>query len=407
MTRQFSPKTFLRQVPKALLKIYFEKAGIDAGVGWGQLREADGDTVFAAIERLPADVGKRVVSDFAIVNELACEKGTQAIREEALLFGLDWSDTFAAMANEYERAMWTFLHYPARFAAAGALYAMNRHSFSWHRFVGHRLEAATDEPTLAEFGAAMAAHFRKQGRGRHCHVDFYRRVEPERFCYFAYPEDAATTDLGYDEQGQFQRRPRQSAFEVIFAYRPEEGTIQLCGRGGKAHKEAMARLFCIHVLGLRDLPDEDAREPFDLSVLKDGQFAFPTEPQDRVRSVEVRLMRLDLPFDRRKGNGRRLTLEARSSNEAPRALHQLMHDVIDPFAVGLADVQIGRAKLCMTFDVPDSSRAKSLTFEVSYPDHCSLQDDPYDQLARKYLRLWGIERHEDAALAVSPAGSAR
>lgn len=407
MAGQYSPKMFLRKIPNALLKLYFEKAGIDTGVDLAGLREADGDVVFAAIERLSAGAAKRVASDFTLVNDLACEKGVQAIREEALLCGLDWAGAFAGMANEHARAMWTFLHHRDRFDAAAALHTMDRRNFRWHRFVGYRLDAATDEQALEAFGEALATHFRKQGRGRHCHVDFYRRVEPERYCYFAYPEDAATTDLGYDEQGQFQRRPRQPAFEVIFVYRPEQGLVQLCGRWGKEHKESLARLFCIHVLGLRDLPDEDGREPFDLSVLKDGEFAFPTEPQDRVRSIEVRLMRLDLPFDRRKGNGRRLTLEARSSDEAPRALHQLMHDLIDPFAVGLADVQIGRAKLCMTFDVPDSSRAKSLTFEVSYPDHCSLQDDPYDQLARKYLRLWGIERHEDAALAASPAGSAR
>ncbi|MFI4862524.1 MAG: hypothetical protein ACIAXF_17805 [Phycisphaerales bacterium JB063] len=314
---------------------------------------------------------------------------------------MDWSEQFAAMRNDYERAMWTFLNEPRRFEAAGAFHEMDRYSFNWNRFVGYRLEARTDEEALNDFADALANHYRRQGLGRHCHVDVYRRVDPERFCYFAYPEDAANTDLGYDENGRFQRRPRQSAFEVIFNYRPEAGTIELHARGNKDQKKALAELFCIHVLGLVGLPDEDGRVPFDLSVLKDPSFEFTLDPADRVQSVDVRLLRLDLPADRQRGDGRRITLEAKSTLDAPRAMYGLMSEAINAYHVDIAEVQAGRAKFCFTFMPVGTERPKTLPFEVGYPDRCTLKDDPHDQIARTCLTESGIARNEAAEVAAS------
>lgn len=246
-------------------------------------------------------------------------------------------------------------------------------------------------------GAYVA--YRPQSRGRNCSVDVYHRLDPERYCYFAYPEDSTSTDLVYDHN-QLVRRPRQSVFEVIFVYRPEEGTVELYAHGDKREKENLAAAFCTKVLGLSALPDDGA-EPFDLSCLKDPTFAFPTDPRDGVQSVDVPLLRLDLPFDRRKGAGRRITVEAKSTLEAPQALHGLIRDALDPHQVTARDALVGRAKLRFTFRPVDGKRPKTLTFEVSYPDRCTLKDDPHDQIARKCLYEWGIAPCQRAAVAAA------
>jgi len=44
--------------------------------------------------------------------------------------------------------------------------------------------------------AGLREFYRSQGRGRFCHVDYYLRLEPERHCYFAYPEDAVVNNWG-------------------------------------------------------------------------------------------------------------------------------------------------------------------------------------------------------------------
>jgi len=393
MSRQYSPRTFLRRVPNIQIEQYFAACAFPIKIDWHAASETDDSLIFEAIEEMPPDVVRRVNGDFSHVYEMATPKGVAAIIEEVSLWNLDWSEQFAEMENDYERAMWTFLNEPHRFAAAGAFHEMDRVTFSWHCFVGHRLDVQTDDGAREGFGEALSTHYRRQGRGRHCHVDVYRRTDPERYCFFAYPEDAAQSDLGYDDEGRFQRRPRQSAFEVIFVYRPEEGILDLYARGDKNLKETLAEIFCINILGLTGIPDDSGREPFNLAVLKDPAFAFRTDPQDGVQGVDVRLIRLDLPFVRGKGAGRRITLEAKSTSDAQNALHCLIQDAIDPFGIAMNEVQIGRAKLCFTFCPVGDARPKTLTFEVGYPDRCTLKDDPYDQIARKYLSEWKIARN--------------
>ncbi len=147
-----------------------------------------------------------------MINELACGAGIRAILEEAAFWGKDWSADFEKMENDYERAFWTFLNEPRRFEVAGAFHVMDRYSGWWRRFVGKRLEPATESNALEELEGGIRAYYRRQGRGRHCHVDVYLRHDPERLCYFVYPEGIATSELGFEDGGKFGRRPRQSIF---------------------------------------------------------------------------------------------------------------------------------------------------------------------------------------------------
>jgi hypothetical protein len=392
MARQYSAKNFIRKVPNRLLQQYFHDQRIDLDIDWARLGETDADAVFDAIQALPDHQRGEVESDFTMINELACSAGVAAILEEAAFWGKDWSDDFEKMENDYERAIWTFLNEPRRFEVAGAFHEMDRFSGWWRRFVGKRLEPATDSDAREKFGARLRMYYRRQGRGRYCHVDIYQRHDPERFCYFAYPEDIATTDLGYEDGGKFSRRPRRSAFELIFVYRPEDGCIEMHAQGVKKVKEELAAIFCTTILGLKALPDDSGKEPYNLSCLKDASFPFKTEPNDQVLDVEPKLLRLDLPYDKSKGTGRRIVLTASSLPDAPNALHRLMEEAINHRCVPMDDVVISQAKLKFTFRSPNGRQPKTLTFEITYPDRCTLKDDRYDQVAKKYLKRWGIAR---------------
>ncbi len=327
-----------------------------------------------------------------MINELACGAGTRAILEEATFWGKDWSAAFEEMENDYERAFWTFLNEPHRFEVAGAFHEMDRYSGWWRRFVGKRLEPGTESDALRELEGGIRAYYRHQGRGRRCHVDVYQRHDPERLCYFVYPEDIATSELGFEDGGEFGRRPRQSIFEIVIVYRPEEGYIEMHPEGVKKVKEELAGIFCTTILGLKELPDDSGKVPYDLSYLKDPSFPFAREPKDQVLDVELKLIRLDLPFDKSKGSGRRITLSAASLPGAPNALHRLLSEAIDQRNVPLDDVVISQAKMQFTFNPVNGRQPRTLTFEVTYPDRCSLRDDPHDQIAKRCLKRWGIAR---------------
>lgn len=222
-------------------------------------------------------------------------------------------------------------------------------------------------------------------------MDRYERRDPERHCFFAYPEDYADNEIGYDDDGKFRHRPRRAAFEVIFVYRPDEGVLEVHANGGKKVVTKLMEAFCTTILGLQGLPEDDCL-PFDLTVFKDRNFVFATEPKDRVASVDVQQLRLDLAGDGSSRSRRRLTLSAPSTPQTAGSVHDLIDDVINQENVPLDTLHPSQAKIRFTFKPVDGERPKTLTFDVTYPDGCTLKDDPHDQIAKKYLRKWGIAR---------------
>ncbi|MCA9250650.1 MAG: hypothetical protein KDA54_05910 [Phycisphaerales bacterium] len=392
MARQYSPKTFIRGVPIDLLQQYFEGKGFTLGIDWDSVEDSDADPLFDAIQALTDRQRATVESDFTEINELAEEKGTQSILEEATIRGEDWFAQFEALENHYARAFWTFLNESECFEVAGAFHQMDRFRSWWRRFVGKRLEPKTNLKAVNKFSEELKSIYRPQGRGRFCKVDTYQRLKPVRWCYFAYPEDMATSDIGYADDGQFNRRPRRSALEIIFVYRPKNGVVEVHAAGNKQLKEDLARAFCVTILGLQGLPDDGEVTPYDLNGLKNSDFPFTTTPADNIESVELKLLRLDLPIAPDKGTGRRITIAVSSLRSSPNALYTLLSDAINLNCIDFDDVLLAQAKFTIVFRAIGSRRKKRLTFEVSYPDRCTLKDDPYDQIARRCLKRWGIAR---------------
>jgi hypothetical protein len=256
---------------------------------------------------------------------------------------------------------------------------------SWSsRKVGAGLVPAVEEDDKRNLADRVSDFYKKQGRGKRCHVDNYLRQQPERHCYFVYPEDYATTELGFDDDGKFYHRLRKPAFEVIFVYRPESGILEVSARGGKKVVEALQEIFCKTILGLETLPSLQKRH-FDLSRLNDKSLKFVTEPSDGIESVIIKMLRLDLPGI---GN-RRITLEASSANNG-QPVYELIEKALNKENIPFDKAIIARAKIQIKFAGINGRKGKPLTFEISSPDRCNLKDDPLDQIAKKYLEKWGL-----------------
>jgi len=388
VAQQYSPKTVLRQAPNGLLAGYFKKRGIDLNVDWKTRSLKDTDRVFAAMQQLPAAVYKDIESDFSMVGELASGAGTRAILEVGLAAGhADWPESFRGAANACQIALWTFLHDPDIFFQAGNFHEMDRFR-SWTRwYVGGNIEPALDRDGLLSLSQQLSVAYAKQGRGRFCHVDAYVREDPRRYCFFAFPEDHTRTDMGYSDAGRFiQHRPWRSALEIIFAYRPQEGVLELHAHGRKAFKDELADAFCRAALDLPNLPAENGKARYNLSVFKDRQFRFVTNPADR---VAVHIRQLDFCF--RRDPSKRVVLSAAPTRWDPEPVYQLLERVTAPSALALEKLDITRVKLRLVFATDDRKRGKTLTFEVAHPDRCTLRDDPYDRVARQYLKQWGVD----------------
>jgi hypothetical protein len=386
MARNYSPKTFLRLTPNEVLREYFRRKHLLADIDFDWRGETNIDPIAQALDELPEKQRTDVEAQFRQVNEMACEMGVRVLLEEAgsPFHNIDLSGAFEQMKNHYERAFWVFLNHPLVFEIASELAYMDRIGSWRQRYVGEGLAPAIDAEDLENLAAAVSDFYKKQGRGHHCKVDNYLRDKPERHCYFAYPEDYATTDIGYDEEGAFLHWPRRPAFEVIFVYKPENGLLEVSAKGKKDEIEKLQEIFCRTILGLDGLPDIKARH-FDLTQLKDKSFAFVREPQDGVEKVTLKMLRLDLPGI----DNRRITLEARPYKEE-QPVHTLIEKALNKANVSLESATVAKARLQFKFAPVAGKRGKTLTFEISVPDRCTLKDDPLDQIAKKYIERWGF-----------------
>lgn len=386
MQRNYSPKTFLRRTPNHILKEYFHRKDLLKDIDFDKLGETEIDPIFEAMDELSDKQRNNIEAKFRQINEMCYEKGVLLLIEEAgsVFHNIDLLPTFEPMKNHYEKAFWVFLNHPKIFKVASDFDYMDR-TGSWsNRKVGVGLVPAVEEKDKQELANGVSEFYKKQGRGRRCHVDNYLRQQPERHCYFVYPEDYATTELGFDEEGKFYHQLRKPAFEVIFVYRSESGILEVSAKGGKKVVEALQEILCKTILGLDGLPKLEKKH-FDLSKLNDKTLKFVTETADGIEKVTLRMLRLDLPGI---GN-RRITLEASSSNDG-QPVYTLIEKALNKSNISLDKAVITRAKIQIKFAARDGKKGKSLMFEIFTPDRCTLKDDPLDQIAKKYIEKWGL-----------------
>jgi hypothetical protein len=386
MSRNYSQKTFLRLTPNHILKEYFHRKDLLKDIDFDKLGETEIDTIAEAMDELSDKQRNNIEAEFRKINEMTYEKGVLLLIEEAgyVYHNIDLLPIFEPMKNHYEKAFWVFLNHREVFEIASDFDGMDR-TGTWNsRKVGAGLVPAVEEENKQKLANSVSEFYKKQGRGQRCHVDNYLRQQPERHCYFVYPEDYATTELGFDDEGKFSHRLRKPAFEVIFVYRPESGILEVSAKGGMKVVEALQEILCKTILGLDGLPKQE-KKPFDLSRLKQKTLKFATEPTDGIEKVTLVMLRLDLPGI---GN-RRITLEASSSNDE-QPVYTLIEKALNKTNIPLDKAVITRAKIQIKFAARDGKRSKPLTFEITNSDRCTLKDDPLDQIAKKYLEKWGF-----------------
>lgn len=83
MTRNYSTKTFFRQTSNILLARFFHKHKLFADLDFSSMKEAKPEELFTQWLDLPASERSAFDAIFQELYELACEKGTLAIVDEA------------------------------------------------------------------------------------------------------------------------------------------------------------------------------------------------------------------------------------------------------------------------------------------------------------------------------------
>lgn len=382
MATDYALNTFLRQTPNALLAEYFRRQGVLGDVHFARLKKTEYEPILAAMEKLAPDVRARIESDFQSIALLANRAGTEIILDEAQLAGLDLADTFASMENHYHRAMWLFLNADSLngggfFECCLMLAQVRQASFpASRRLLGlPRRTPERSTETLHGMAAALREFYRPQGRGQRCSVEYNMRPSPTQHYYVAYPEDYATTDLEYAEDA-LNRRPRRSVFQVSFIFHEEEGMLEISApSANKRQVQTLQQIFCRYALDMIMLPTAANVRAFNLNLLKNPDFAFPTEPTDGIERVELLALRLDDTARRR-----RIMFEG-SPDES---IHSWLNGA-NAHLVRMMEVSSAKLRLVW------GAKKTTHTFTITLPDRISPHGHKHTPLVKRYLKAWGLQ----------------
>jgi hypothetical protein len=396
MGRQYSTRDFFRQMPNRLLSRYFEAHGALTELDFAAMKETRIEGLFAAWLELPEDRRNEMDAELLEISEMSNEKGFRAILDEA-----EWQlretpeehaqfvEKLAALANHYERAMVTFLDHPQFWK--GATYFFHADGLSyWRKRKGFSHQpASVHEEGRQALAASIRDYFhRMEGRGKNCKVETLRRGELDYF--FAYPEDYSQHSIEW-VNGEFGRRPHNPAFEVIYVYSKQDGTLDLNFRGAVKAVEPLQAMFATAILGLPELPpDPDDTRIYDLNPLRERGFPFVYDPASGIQSVVVKKLRLSSKVVK----GDRITLEADAAARA-----EAIYDLLDQVghAARLRTYHVTLIELAALVAVKPNEKPKSVMVRITHPNSCSLKYEDVDLRLREMLVASGIEPRKPMA----------
>jgi len=401
MTRHYSTRDFFRQMPNALLARYFHARRLFDDLDFSAMKETQPDKLFEAWLNLSSAQRNEMDAEFQEIFELSCEKGFRAILDEAewhLANDADARSAFveklAALSNHYERAMVTFLDHNQFWKGAALFFHADTLPYWRKRKNLPHVGAAVDDASLAELAELIRNYFhRTEGRGTNCVVEPFRRGELDYF--FAYPEDYSQQSIEW-VNGQFDRRPHNPAFEVIYVYFQAEGSLDLNCRGAHKADEPLQAMFAEAILKLPELPaDPKDTRVYDLNPLRRKGFNFVYDAGSGIQNVAVKKLRLSSAAKK----GDRITVEADTNNN-PDAVYELLDKCNHSLPLHLYNVT--QVELAALVVVDSKKPPKSVTIRITHPNSCSLKYDALDLKLRDMLHASGIE---PKALADGPGAA--
>jgi hypothetical protein len=384
MARHYSPKSFFRHAPNNMLVQYFAKYGVLTEHDFSQVSETKIEPMYQAWLSLPDMQRGEMERDFREIDALACEGGVRAILDEADWHGEDLAEALSAHDGFHEKAFWVFLERPRYWPAASAFCRADGISSSqWNecRTINHS-PARVDDASIRDLERALSHYFHnKEGRGKNCSVEPYKRGKLDYF--FAYPEDYAHASIEW-EGTTFKRAARHPAFEIIFVYSQDEGKISLYMKGSKDTKKDVRALFADKILGLElgEFVEDD--RVYDLAPLDGSTPPFQFSPDLGIQNVAIKKLRLAI-----NGTKERVTLEVNPTHNQ-NAIYELREKLSKTMPA--SQMTITQAGIVVTY-VPDAGTGRTSTrsFDINWPNSCSLKHDGKDAVIRKMLIASGLE----------------
>lgn len=382
MAGQYSHLQFFRRTPNSQLAAYFTFKAIKLETGLMDLKETDAEAILQAFIKLPEKQQSELEAELQNVNALACEGGMAALIDEASFHqDAEFVENIAAIDGFHAKAIWAFLEKPDYWRGASMfLHADNVSPSFWKKRSDlPKIPPHVDETDTQALAKAISDFFYiKEGRGKNCKVEPYRRNNKEYF--FAYPEDFAQSGVEW-VSNTLQTLAHHPAFEVIFVYSEDEGSLDIYAPKNTKAIPKLQKIFAKTILKLETLADGSIdKRVYELAPVIEDDFEFKIEPASGITSAVITKLRVSL----KQGNKRRITLEADTQKDAD-AVYNLLE------TLNLPPYFVSQITLKVTFESIGGGRAKTRTVNVTHPNSCALNYDGNDLKIRQMLAQSGLE----------------
>ena len=391
---RFSIPTVFKSVPQKLLAEFFESYGHQALV---ELCCApgpvDSEQVLLTMEKLDPEQYDALEAGLHEVCDLACESGTNALIEAAFESGhFDFASELPD-GGWYHKAMWCLVHHKSIFVKALLIHEIGGYSFWRKRTDLPQRPLPIDDQIRNDIRNGIIGVFmRSQGRGKNASVF---SVSRKGIDYLVVYLDDFLMDLQFhDEHGQLTSGSVRPTFQVVFAFNPSEGSLEVYAPKVPAKvKFELEQVFAQIVLNL-ELPPWNRKAVYELDQLKDRGFSLATDPEDaiRIRICKMRLSSLT--------SQRRIVLDAGNAGKSD-DVHEMMEDYLDAKEFPKSQFHITQATLRFEFLPLPGRKSGSATFDVTWPNTCGLRDQRPERVTiiQKYLKRCKIDRSESIATA--------
>jgi len=255
--------------------------------------------------------------------------------------------------------------------------------------------AAVDPVSVKALSDAIARYYQlTEGRARHCTVECYRRGPLEYF--FAFPEDYAQNAPEW-AGATLSLQSRHPPFEIVFVWDGDDGRLDLHLTGDRRAVGPLQEFFAEHILKCEELPADPAdNRVYDLWSLRRKDFQFTWDVASGIERVAVNKLRLTLTG--RKNEKLTLEVDARHNQHAIHDLLEKLTPVLPASAYFIT--QVG---MTASVKVSPTAPAKTVSFQISHPNSCSLKYDEIGLKLRAMLEASGIEpKPPEVEVASSP-----
>ena len=382
MATQYSNRQFFRKTPNQLLEQFFAAKAIPLEIDIGELNETAVDVLQNALNVLPDSQKAEIEAVFQDVNALACEGGITALIDEASFHSDEaFVEAIAAIDGFHAKAMWAYLEKPSYWRGASMfLHADNVSPSFWKKRSDlPKVPPHVEDDDIKALASAISDFFyHKEGRGKNCVVEPYRRNNKEYF--FAYPEDFAQTAVEW-EGNALKNKAHHPAFEIIFVYTETEGSLDIYAPKITKALANLQLMFAQHILKLDALENGAIdKRVYELTPVVEDSFEFKIEPASGIASVLVTRLRVNL----KQGDKRRITLEADAHKDS-NAVYKLLEEL------NLPPYYVSQLTLKVTFEPVGNRRAKTRMVNITHPNSCALNYDGNDLKIRQMLAKSGLE----------------